>query len=548
MNAPPIARPVICAADILFFVLIVLYVLAGLCGTAVLTANGAGISADLCCYAQNMAAERHRGLFAVDPLLRAQTPANSIPNLESLLAELFTPGQNYAVGLVRAGALGVLLHYAAFYILGRFLFVRPSLAALLSAFTGVTVWFSFGTYWGFAVADVTPRVFFAALWPLLLLGAFIALERPKLRPLVMLLSGLGMYLHGLSSLNASCVFFTVFLLRRASAQSRREHLANLGLCLVCAALPTLFFLRDSLGQAHAFTADDLTVFQEVFARRFSEDHGDILFRLAGHFLWGSDTFPLFCGGLAGFFVARRFGPPETRKLMSLYPPLLLGMSLVIVLSVTESCLAPLLGRLSMGQELVRGVRFLAPLCWVAIVAALACFWGRMPRALRCLAVLGLTLPIVLLDQGWASATRFEAARLLGLQPQAAVAQSARGAENYRQALEALDRLAPPGAAAFGARDAMAVRYLLHRPLLYSFKDGSSYLYNKDAAGARDWLRLTTLSDREGPVAAWLATGADWFLCSRIGDREKIVPHGDIIWENEDWFVARRRANSDGRAR
>lgn len=79
---------------------------------------------------------------------------------------------------------------------------------------------------------------------------------------------------------------------------------------------------------------------------------------------------------------------------------------------------------------------------------------------------------------------------------------------YREALDALQRLVPAGDAVFSDGEDMAVRYLALRGLVYTFKDGYVFFYNKDVQGCRDWLRYTAMKDRgpTGYVQAWLACG------------------------------------------
>lgn len=84
--------------DLAFLLVAAGYALIGLWGVTQLSANGLAISSDLCCYAQNIAGELHRGLFAQDPLLAVPTTANSIVNLQSALAGLLQPGGDIAQG------------------------------------------------------------------------------------------------------------------------------------------------------------------------------------------------------------------------------------------------------------------------------------------------------------------------------------------------------------------------------------------------------------------------------------------------------------------
>ncbi|MDR3357504.1 MAG: hypothetical protein LBN96_01330 [Desulfovibrio sp.] len=198
----------------------------------------------------------------------------------------------------------------------------------------------------------------------------------------------------------------------------------------------------------------------------------------------------------------------------------------------------------MGQEFVRGVRFLAPLSWLMIVSAVACLWPRLRRGLRWLVVSAVIACILLVSQNrWQMAACYAFSQYTGLPaPLLNQAREKRErAESYRQALCALAGFVPPGAAVWGASDNMAVRYLALRPLVYAFKDGSFYLYNKDAHGARLWLRTAAVAEQgpHGYIEALRISDAGWLLSDRPEDKALIEPWGEIVWENRDWFVARR---------
>ncbi|MDR2574196.1 MAG: translation initiation factor 2 [Desulfovibrio sp.] len=531
-------------ADALFFALTAVWALGALWGVWRISGEGAEMDSDLRCYAQNMAGAAHREMFGADPLLNGETPANAFWNLENFLAGLLAPGDNYALGLYMAGALCFFAHYVAHYLLGRFLFGAPALACLLSLLMGVTVWFNFGTFWGPAFSDPTPRVFFAALWPLLTACSLVALDRPRLRPLVMLACGICIYVHAISALNVGAMLFMAFLLRGRGMRPA-AHLANCGFGLCLFFIPVLFFLWPSLGQERVFTPEELSIFKEAFALRFREDHGDLPERLLSHVRFGSDTLLLFCGGLAGFIVTVVKGSGRQKKLASMYPGFLLGMALVVLFSWLEPKAAESLGRIPMGREFVRGVRFLAPLSWLMIVSAVACFWPRLRGSIRLLIVSGVIACVLLTNQDrWHTGAFYTFSQYTGLPApmREQALQIQERAEHYRQALFAVARLVPPGSPVFGLNDDMALRYLALRPLAWSFKDGSSFLYNKDIGGTRHWLRLTALTEQgaEGWLEAWRLSEADWLLIERRQGMEMLERHGGIVWENRDWFVARRR--------
>ena len=176
------------AVDIAALLLIAVYALAALAGVLEISANGTELDSDLGMYAYITSGERHPESFSADPT--AALHSHSFWNAARYLGALLTPGNEYAVGLLRAGALAVFVFYAGFYLLGRWLFGSPILAAVLSLVMGVTVWVGWGTFWGVTHSDPVPRVFFAALFPFLLWGGIAALRHVRARPLVMLAAGL----------------------------------------------------------------------------------------------------------------------------------------------------------------------------------------------------------------------------------------------------------------------------------------------------------------------------------------------------------------------
>ncbi len=345
------------AYDLAFLAVIAAYVLFGLWGVNILSSDGLNISSDLCCYVQNLAGELQRHLFALDPLLAVPTTANSIISLESTLAKILQPGNDIAQAMLRAGAVGVFIHYAGCYYLGRRLWQSPAIAALFALLTGITTWISFGTYWGFGSGDITPRVFYAALFPFLLAATLSSLDKPQLRPLILFASGCGMYLHSISSLVVSCMLFTVFFFHRAKGDNLLRHGMWLLLSLAAWSLPTLAYLGSSIKSATPLSAHDLAVLQQVFDRRFIEDEGSLGHRLLSHFHYDSDSLPLLVLGFLSYFIVRRLGSPAMKRLASIIPTLFLGVCIALLLSVAETHIAQALGRLPMAAELPRGVRF-----------------------------------------------------------------------------------------------------------------------------------------------------------------------------------------------
>ena len=126
-------------ADLLLVLLAALFCWCALQGTLDLNPQGIGMDSDLQNYAQIMEAGECPAAFARDPVASFFPQDPGVPNLLTALAGLLPDGDNAATDMLRVGALGVFLHFLAYYILGRCLFRSPSLAALLSILMSIAV-------------------------------------------------------------------------------------------------------------------------------------------------------------------------------------------------------------------------------------------------------------------------------------------------------------------------------------------------------------------------------------------------------------------------
>lgn len=528
-------------ADFAFVALLLLYVSAIFRGIVDMSAGGADLDSDLGTYAFSMAGLAQPGLFANDPILRGLTPANSFWNLFQCLGTLCTDGQAYAVGLLRAGALTILVGHLSAYALGRRLFGAPGLAAVFSLLMGMTVWVGWGTFWGLTHSDPVPRTLYAALWPLLLMFAIRAAERPTLRPPAMLLAGLGVWVHGISGLAFGGMLFCAFLTIRPAGISRARHMGCLAICLAAYFLPVLLFLRASLGQAHPFGSDDMAVFRELFALRWARDYSHSFTDIGGYLLKYAFWPPIFVLGLAGGLACLLLRDERARCWLRLCPGMLLGLCGVILFSWAETRFAAEYGRLPMGHELVRGLRFLVPLSWMGIVAGASLFWRRIPWPGRAAVVAGLALALFLGSPDRQNvAAQHALSQWTGLPlPYADRALKLRGqARSHREALEAVAAHVPPGERVFSPSGDMGVRHIALRPLGHTFKDGSHPFYNKNVAAGRLWLRMEALRRDGGPAAMWRADGSPWMLCDRPEDGDILLREGRVVWENADRMLLR----------
>lgn len=498
---------------------------------------GAVLDSDLQTYAQGMAGAALQGHFAADPAIHAASPANSIPNLERMLGEALAPPGEWAAGLLRAGAIAIFVFYAGWYILGRRIYDSPALSALLSVVCGVTVWVGWGTFWGITHSDPIPRVFFAAIMPFLLLLGIEAISRPNLRPIAMFACGLAIWVHGVSALNCGAMIFTAFMFIPAKEAKPAAHCANLFLCLIAFFVPVLIFLWPSLRQK-PLSQEDLALFQELFALRWHEDYGKFGERMASFFSFSGPVFPILAGGLAGWLVVIFKGSGREKLFCKMAPCFLLALFCVAGFCWLETWLAPRLGRAPMGHELVRGMRFLVPVAWILIVAGVGCVTGKKSR--RLLLVCAVVAVLAISHDRQYAAARYAFDRLAGLK--SACASEANHAQAMRALFEKIRRVVPEGEAVYSPEDAMQIRYISQRPLAHSFKDGYAHFYNRDAKGARKWLKLEKLSrsGTDGYLKAWRESGAPWLFCRDTADKASLLPLGEIALDENGWLLVRKR--------
>lgn len=528
--------------DLAFFSLAALYAWLVMRGIVEISASGAIMDGDLATYAQALAHAIHPENFAQDPVLRASSPGVDISNLQSWVARLLTRDGNVSLALLLSGAVGIFIFYSGWYILGRRLFTSPALAAILAVTCGITVWIEYGTFWGVNHSDPVPRVYFAAIFPLLLLVAFMAARKPVLRPAAMLLTGLSMWAHGVSALNCGAMFFMLFAFTRPKGASLAGHLAGLSLSLAAFLAPVAVFLWPSFSGARHFDATELAIFGQLFDIRWQGDYSDSPRRLWRLLSTANAWSILLLAGLCAWPLAIMKGNENEKFFTRACPFFLLAILAVAFFCFAESAWSAKFGRLAMGHELVRGIRFLVPLSLTLIIIA-----GHIlvPRLLVAPSVcLGIMLALVFTVDRQYMAAQYAFGKWLGISmPLARKAEEERArAEKRRQLLEEIEKTVPAGESIFDEEEDLAIRHFALRPLAHAFKDGYIYYYNKDAQGAQKWLEMENLRRQkpDGLARAWLASGAPWLLCKSGPAREELEKYGSIERELDGWLLIKRK--------
>lgn len=524
--------------DLLFICLAATFAWLAFAGLIPLSGHGAVMDSDLMTYAQGMAGQSHPELFAQDPVLHSQNAANSIQNLERILASWLAGSDAWADGLLTAGCIAIFTFYLGWYSLGRWLYGSPCLAAMLALACGITVWVGWGTFWGINHSDPVPRVFYAALLPFLLFFGLCAMTRPWLRPVTMALAGLMMWVHGISALNGGAMLFLAFLFNPGPKTKLTARLLNLLACLVAFFVPVLAFLWPSLMQPRSFTAAELDTFQQLMALRWREDYAGFGARMLAFFSPWGPVFPILAGGAAGFCLTIFKGGKREKLFCRMAGPFALALIAVAAFSFGESHFAPVFGRLPMGHELVRGMRFLVPIGWILIFCGISCLLGHRLRRLALLVLVCCWLAFSKDRQ--IAAAQYAIYAHTGLELPLAQPAARAEAEQWRKLLLALQEIVPQGEAVYSPSDVMPVRYIALRPLAHSFKDGYVHFYNKDLTAARRWLKLENLAQNsdQGWLGAWRASGAPWALLPDNLRKEARLA-GKILLDQNGWLLVRK---------
>ena len=479
-----------------------------------------------------------------------------MPNLLTALAGLFPGGDNAATDMLRVGALGVFLHFLAYYILGRCLFRSPSLAALLSILMCIAVHWSFGTFWGSMRSDPVPRIFYADLWPFLLLLACAAVKRPQLQPVVMFLAGCAMLVHTVSALMGGAMFFMAFfLLWQDRGLWRHAGLSLLN--LLSFAVPVVIYMGIFLADTPAPPAGYAGLFAEVRALRYSKDWHDVWQSLADILRYYTFPIPILPAAAVSAVVLFRkrqqlAGP--VRTLLRLMPGMVLGIVGGCVLCALEMWLARHLGRQNMSQEILRGTRFLVPLSWLLLTCLLSLYWQGIAPLLRRGFVVLLAVVLLSLGQGkQVVAARHALADVTGLSwldTQEARQIKVRSLR-LQDALRALRAQAGPEELVFADGDCMAVRFAARMPMLPVHKDGNVIYYAGDPVLAGRWLAMQRCmaADGAGYMDVWRTEQAALLLTRHVEHKAQLLRYGSLLFENEDWLLLRRSLPpaADGKA-
>ena len=141
----------------------------------------------------------HPEAFAKDPLFNSPDNFGYYTSLQVPVIRVLTKiTGGYGLSYVLLMIPYVFMQLSGFYILGKVIYKSSFFSLLLALTSIVIIYTQAGDYWGIWY-DPQPRMMFQAFFPWLLILVLLSLPRPRLRWLVMLASGLLIYVHPLST-------------------------------------------------------------------------------------------------------------------------------------------------------------------------------------------------------------------------------------------------------------------------------------------------------------------------------------------------------------
>jgi len=474
----------------------------------------ANLDSDAGMLASFVAALEEPAHFVRDPLLHTPSNFAYYATLQVPLVRLLSRvTHDIGLAFILPTAPLIFTQLLGFYVLGRVLLQRRGLALVLSLMTlPVMNVPELGDYWG-TMGYTTPRDWFQAFLPYLMVAALRFGARPAAWLAVMFGAGLMMYVHPVSAPAWTLALWLSMawgLPATLGLRRRTLWMVAAGAMWVVAALP---FVATYLSKhEHGVTADYAET-HAIIAYRFLPGLLDVPATAVSvaTMLWHDWSIPLAVLGTVAVYIR---APAERRRLWMVLT--WVGALVVMAFGVPalEHGLASARSAMPVQFDLVRGWRYLPPLLH------LLALWG--------LAVLG--------RPGWwrsscalAAACILAGVHLAANPPPDAVIEGARALVRDRgfpdvvppspreQILAWIGAHTPAGAAVLPVDrdDALAVRYVARRAVVHSWKEGGMFAYSNHAA-LREWFRrsvrmesIVGMPDPERQLAALLSAAGDY---------------------------------------
>jgi hypothetical protein len=406
-----------------------------------------------------------------------------------------------------------------------------------------------------------PRVSYGVAFSLLCAAMLVVRRRYQFWPPIFLGMGALMHVHAISALGMGFAMWLGLWHFRPEGFTRMRHLMHIFLAGLCFVLPAASFVINylnywAIGELNRLSPADMLFLHEVAKYRIEHTYTQLGPQLWNFVIQMLSQPPLLPLALLGGWATYRYGSDRERDLLPMLCLWGLGILLVVAVHALDQEVARRLGRLALGGEMVRAIRFL-PLCFmITTFMGFSIYWdagilqARFAWARRIpLAIAGLTLALFLL-QGAVRSVLFLVLPLSAEQAATRAKERANG-----ELVLALGELTPPGSKIFLESGDYFVRYAALRNLAFSYKDGAILLYGKNVSGLKLWYPMSlelgnadnlgrmdktrrAASSLETMLACARKTDSDYLVFSAPANLPILQKAGEIIWNNSHYVMLR----------
>ena len=458
------------------------------------------LSSDGATIAAFAAAYDHPELFAGDPVLGDRNQFGAYQALIIPLIRLLTPfTDNYALAFLAWIFPVVFLFLSTFYLLGREFFQDRYWAVLFTILNAIPYTLKIDST---GIREPLPRVIFQAVLPLIIFLLIKLRDKPGLWFVVSIATGLLVYVHSVSTpawAAGILLGYLAFLPRNWGTGHRLGYLVLQGVCVLLVMMP--FILNFSSYRSGSSNVD-LEIVNYIYHNHFPEGLLDVPGTVK-NFLWTVHDNRLLYVSLASILILFFLGNSSRRTLGMV---LLWGLGIMmisILLPYTERAVERYLRLPPFEIELLRGIRHFIFLMFFVTVWALS----ELTRRAKTYPIkyAAIAIGLLLLVPVYAGRNP----EIVGIRPALDCLATGRiicsTPGNLDRVLQFLKEETPPGSRIFFAnhaedRDALVVRYIALRPLVYSHKDRG--VISTNPAYAVKWYKNFSELSSHGEARDW----------------------------------------------
>ena len=317
----------------------------------------------------------HPEAFAKDALFNSPGNFGYYTSLQVPIIRVLTRiAGGYGLSFILLIIPYVFFQLTGFYFVGRLLYKSSFFSLLLALITIVIIYTQSGDYWGIWY-DPLPRMMFQAFFPWLLILVILSLSRPRLRWLVMITTGVLIYVHPVSTPAIAFSAWLGYLMTKPSGVAWKRHLFNQFLYAFIFVLISIPFVYQ---YSHNRDLTSTSLVDYETARAFLERLYPSTFQIRLTFsnyllaLWTYSLIPLAYIGSAMVFRHR-----EERQRLGLILYWIAGIFIISVgLSAFEIFVESRLQHLPIFLDLIRGLRYTIPLLEILVFWPLALSWNN----------------------------------------------------------------------------------------------------------------------------------------------------------------------------